>query len=424
MNNAGSDLSKPGAAEQFCRDWPRMARRVMDAAERGVDPFTTPLFDDAEFARERAYLARDREVYRQDVTRGERWIVSLPDGPPKSSALVIHKPKSLLFKHWARGDDASPTGDGYLLLAVQWEESDWVFSTDPFHRLSLKPLWEILNAAELKVNPQATGDEQWFDGAPFAHTLIAEPKRQSRLTDEKILQIVKQWCRARTAKLTERTGPKFDPWPLTRRQAVLAASAAGVLGISWFVLDRYRKGGRGARGQDHPQSDDDGVHYGDWRTESAAIRSRRPTADLHCRTRRLQGRLEGGGPDPAVAGSPRWAKEWCRTERRVNTHHSPSRCLQRWRPARTTASSPLGKSSFTSKSSKRNPRKGFWRSTGAATSCSFAGITRRAWRPATRDDGAGEWAAVCCLFAGHFSFGTFGFRASNLLDISDLEFRI
>lgn len=242
VNSAGPDLSDPAAAERFCGEWARMARRVLDAAEQSLDPFTTTLFDDAEFARQRAYLARDREVYRQDVTRGERWIVSVPDAPPDASGLLLRKPKSLLFKHWARGDEAAPTKDGYLLLAVRWAEGNWVFSTDPVHRLSLKPLWEILHAAEMKTNPQAAQDELWFDGAPFAHTLIAAPRKGSRLGGEKIVQIVKKWSAARVFEpATRSSGPM-----VTRRRALAAAGVAGLLGFGWWAKDRFPHTERGA----------------------------------------------------------------------------------------------------------------------------------------------------------------------------------
>jgi uncharacterized caspase-like protein len=234
------DLTLPANEELFLRNWAKLARRVMQAAEQGLDPFTTPLCDGAEFARERTFLARDRDVYRQDVTRGERWIVSVPDGPPKASALVLRQPKCVLFKHWPRIDESSPTGDGYLLLAVRWAASDWAFSTDPVHRLSLTGLAEMLQTAESEADPQSAAANPWFDGAPLNHTLIAAPEGGSKLEDERIEEIVKQWCGADDLTAT----PDVHRESVLSRRTVLTSSlatgAAAVSAITWWNWPRER----------------------------------------------------------------------------------------------------------------------------------------------------------------------------------------
>ena len=58
-----------------------MVAHLWEAVERGVDPYTKPLFEGAEFARERAFLFRDRDVFREDVARGQVWRISMPGGP-------------------------------------------------------------------------------------------------------------------------------------------------------------------------------------------------------------------------------------------------------------------------------------------------------------------------------------------------------
>ena len=158
LNGAGEDLTQEATAEKFRRDWARMAQRIMKAAEEGVDPFVTPLFDDAEFARERAFLARDGEVYHNDVSRGQRWLVSLPGGPPVASGLLLRQPKSLLFKHWARNGTAASAGRACLFLAVQWKSQEWVFSTDPLQRVPLQSLAEELQAGETAANPSQASE--------------------------------------------------------------------------------------------------------------------------------------------------------------------------------------------------------------------------------------------------------------------------
>lgn len=204
LNNAGQDLTSPAVREQFLNDWGRLAQRVLDAAERQTDPFTTLLFDDSEFARERAFLARDRDVYDQDVARGERWSILLTADKQHGAGLLLRRPKSMLFKYWSRSDPDAPGGRGYLFLGVQWNRTEWVFSTDPVQRLSLQPLAQLLQAAETSAEPATTAADPWFDGRPFAHSLIASPRRGTALSEGEVEQIVKRWLHAVPAEADRR----------------------------------------------------------------------------------------------------------------------------------------------------------------------------------------------------------------------------
>jgi hypothetical protein len=197
----GDDLNDPAVAQRFCENWARMGKRVMQAAEEGLDPYTTPLFDDAEFALERAYLARDREVYRHDVRRGERWTVALPDAPGMSSALLLRSPKSLLFAEWSREDQQTPTGDPYRLLMVHWQEAprEWVFSTPRFLGPSLKPLHARLQSAETKKS-SAAGERGSWD-LRYNETMLAS--YDSGLTDQEIVKNARRWSRKRPLSTPE-----------------------------------------------------------------------------------------------------------------------------------------------------------------------------------------------------------------------------
>src|SRR5207302_4479056 len=114
-NIDGDNLADPAVAAAFAAAWSRLADCLLRAAEAGQDLFRTPLCATSpEFARERAYLARDREVYRrEDVPRGEQWLVRIPGGPPRAAGLLLRSPKSLLFKNWSRQDREAPVGAGY-----------------------------------------------------------------------------------------------------------------------------------------------------------------------------------------------------------------------------------------------------------------------------------------------------------------------
>ncbi len=223
-NAHGSDLTQPLAFAKFEGDWQRMASHIVGASERGADPFKEAIFSDApDFARERTFLAKDRDVYLQDVLRGERWLIKIAGGPPQASALIIRDPKSLLWKHWSRADAGAPTGDLYLLLGVDFGNGSWVFSTDPVQRLPIKELAEKLQTAELIRNPEAKSNP-WFDGAPFGYTLVAAPKGGSKLANDELLKVVRLWCNATAPKAAR--APSGAPVGLLVGAACVAVLAA------------------------------------------------------------------------------------------------------------------------------------------------------------------------------------------------------
>lgn len=206
----GRDLAEPEAAQGFLRDWTRMAAVILRAAEAGMDPFTAHLFAPGdEFAREQLYLAGDHDKYRDDVLRGERWLVRLPGLPHEASGLVLRQPESRLAKDWARCDEETPTGQAYQFLAVDQGEGKWIFSTNPVQRLSLKSLAERLQAAEAAQDPERARRDPWFDGKPFGHTLIAHPHAGTVLTDDQVLDVVKRWAGARPYRPRKRNLKKI-----------------------------------------------------------------------------------------------------------------------------------------------------------------------------------------------------------------------
>lgn len=225
-SEAGADLTQPSSGGMLRERWRSMARRIVEAVEKGLDPAKTPIFEESEeFARQRIYLREDKRVYlQQDVPRGDRWKVSLPGGPPQADAVVLRQPKSRLFKFWSRAE-------GNLLSVVEHEPGEWVITTDPVQQLSLKTLADVLQQAELKKHASAK-DDPWFDGARFRHTLVAAPRRRTQLSADEVLRVVRQWAKARALHAPEPWHRRFKPAaPLAT--AVLAA----VLGIGlWNTL--------------------------------------------------------------------------------------------------------------------------------------------------------------------------------------------
>ncbi|MBK8205311.1 MAG: hypothetical protein IPK87_00830 [Planctomycetes bacterium] len=195
LNSEGANLKQPSVAEKFLFDWRRLYAAISKAGDDGVDPFKTAfLAGNPQFSREHAFLLHDRSAYLQDVARGERWIARIPGGPASSSALILQDPKSLLFKFWARSDNEAPTGDMYLLLAVNWGRGKWVFSTDPVQRIPLRDLAAALRRAEQQNDPLAAGKDPWDDGAEFNYTLVSSASGRTRLSDEQVLKVLRTWC--------------------------------------------------------------------------------------------------------------------------------------------------------------------------------------------------------------------------------------
>ncbi len=232
-NAAGEDLSQPAAGARFAGDWARLAERIMAAAKAGVDPFTQPfLAEGPEFAKERAFLRQDHEVFRQDVERGEKWSVRIPGGSQNSFGLLLHQPKSLLFKFWSRDSQWGYEGKPYLFLAVDCGAHEWRFSTDPVQRLSLLTLHEKLQAAETAADAQRAKNDPWFDGAPFGHTYVASPKQGTALADKDVERVVRSSAQAKQV----RAPVKIDPGRGIDYWGKWIGAAGALAGICAFVL--------------------------------------------------------------------------------------------------------------------------------------------------------------------------------------------
>lgn len=207
---AGNSLDEPNAGRKFSADWGRMFKRIEVTAESGVDPFqSSPFANDPEFASERTHLLEDQKKYGYDVLSGKRYVARIPDGPPQCGVLLLRDPKSVLFRYWAREDPEAPGGHGHLLLMVNWGQGDWVLSTDPASRVSLRPLYERLQAAEPRpIDGRAPG--AWYDGAAFRNTLIAAPRGGTMMTEKMVLRTVSKWCRLRSYAPEAGTLPRHD----------------------------------------------------------------------------------------------------------------------------------------------------------------------------------------------------------------------
>jgi len=201
-----ADLNIPDVAERFQEDWAKMESCILKAAAEGTNPTVkSPFANHPDFTGERAFLLHDREVYRADVLRGESWRVRLPGAPPLGWGLFLRRPRSLLFWIWCRRNHEAPAGTHHALLAVDWGNGKWVFSTDPAQRLPIDPLAALLQAEEARQigraspEPQKSAADQWYDGHRPEHkgTLVAAPMSGTKLSERQVLRVVKKWAQAR-----------------------------------------------------------------------------------------------------------------------------------------------------------------------------------------------------------------------------------
>ncbi len=246
---SGEDLNDPENRDRFLGDWKRIAERLLTAAETVANPFETPLFDGPQFERERTILFADRDVFRQDLARGEKWRITMPGAPPKSLAVLLRSPKCTLFKQWSRRAAEMSLPEAPLLLVVADSgRYRWVVSTDPVQQLSLKPLAETLQAAEARLDPDRAARDPWFDGKRFKHTLIASPNEGGVLPDREVLAIIKHWAKAVPIQ------PSLGGLLLTRRSMLVgggAAAAMAAVGVNKLL-------------QPQPIADEPGKLRGDW----------------------------------------------------------------------------------------------------------------------------------------------------------------
>lgn len=212
--------------EALLRDWTRLAQALWEAAAAGVDPLKERVFDDSDFPREVAFLRNDHHVFARDVANGERWRIRLPERQEEASALVLRRPRSVLFKVWARADPEAPGGRGYSVLVVSWGGGSWVVTVNPTDRISLRFLADALQRAESSVASEAALTDPWFDGARFEHTLVAAPKSGTRLGDAVVLGLLRKELSAQEIRERRRLSPV---WIGAAAVAVAGTAITGLL---------------------------------------------------------------------------------------------------------------------------------------------------------------------------------------------------
>lgn len=160
------------------------------------------------FSTERELISNDMNKYQEDMERAELVRYELPNksgcGQQEVSGLWIEKPKSALFKSWARGDKNRAKNDcGFIFLGIQVSDQRFVLSTDPNSDVYLKGLGDLLEQAETEKRktlglervgenrPGYGSSDPWYDGrSPLHHyTIIDSPKAGTVMRFEEVKKL-------------------------------------------------------------------------------------------------------------------------------------------------------------------------------------------------------------------------------------------
>jgi len=151
------------------------------------------------YKREQKAIVQDKNVFEQDLLHAEKREFTVLQKnihkPLDVEGLILIKPKSKLFKSWARAE-------GYDLLVVQWSVKRVVISVKGDGFLSLEGIGDKLNILEAKKRevlniiidePNRVGysiPDPWYVGRAHGYTIIDTPRRGTLLELEEILELM------------------------------------------------------------------------------------------------------------------------------------------------------------------------------------------------------------------------------------------
>ena len=141
----------------------------------------------------------DRNIFEEDLLNAKKKNFIVVEKSSHLSieveGLILRKPKSKLFKEWARAE-------GYDLLIVQWSPQRVVISVKGDGFLSLEGIGDNLNNLEAKKRealniiidePNRVGyniPDPWYDGRAHGYTIIDAPRSGTHLGLEEILKSI------------------------------------------------------------------------------------------------------------------------------------------------------------------------------------------------------------------------------------------
>lgn len=169
-----------------------IGRRLEEGARLLDDDLLGPL---PALQRYISLLAADRDLYREDRSRGKRFWAEIPaaHSPTRTARrlplLVLEQPVARQFKLWARRDAEAPGGAGYPLLLTKLLNDAVVLSADPGQRVTVG--WLAASLTELEKAARGGNNDKkaaWYDGRNHNGTLCAAPLDGTKLSMEAILR--------------------------------------------------------------------------------------------------------------------------------------------------------------------------------------------------------------------------------------------
>lgn len=176
----------------------RMMRFLHETAERGTD-FTenrTLLAGIDRYQRAMRRIESDYFRYLEDMERGRKLRLRLPlssgEGHREVDGLAVVRPRSFLFKEWARRDIAhSSLRRGFSLVLSGFGNDRFLLGVDPEEKVSLEGLGPRLDLRESgkRASLAVAPSPPWYDGgcAFFEHRIVVSPREGTVLTLEEVL---------------------------------------------------------------------------------------------------------------------------------------------------------------------------------------------------------------------------------------------
>jgi hypothetical protein len=161
------------------------------------------------FAAERKTLSEDYERYQMDKKDGLIYHARVNGINRTAKGLWLNRPRSMLFKMWARADKETTCGEPFGFLVVDWSnetKNRFVISVDPESGTDLLGLGKVLEYAETSARetlnrprpkeprryPSDNADP-WYDGSGHNYTIIDSPTGGTVLTPHQVRELHQDW---------------------------------------------------------------------------------------------------------------------------------------------------------------------------------------------------------------------------------------
>lgn len=225
--------------------------KLLSDTEKSVSSFVI-LGGDHPFSEEEEIIKADFQKYEADLANGicEKHKIRLPQIDDHTTLIEVDGlvwnsvPSCSLHKLWARSDQNSPSGTGYIFTFIPAENKKTIpktlelfnedtqdkiketrrviISVDPYSKVTLKNLGKSLELEELEAEEKIFGDEKgkwrsrskkrykheewcnnmdpWYDGSSHDYTIVDAPGVGSLLTRKQIKKVTLNYTEPKLIK--------------------------------------------------------------------------------------------------------------------------------------------------------------------------------------------------------------------------------